>query len=329
MSLKEYGDCLNKTDLININVGLLKPFYLYDELHKIIPKKFKYPDIELDSLIHPFKEHEEMDFLYSHIGIILKNRYIEFGKHKNLFASKTRVDATSIEGIIKQFEKKGRIMPSKYFKFEKEYKFINNKGYSDLTNILLGTECATITDQGLKGFRTFYYKAKIVAKDDILVNNFLKKSQKNDIIIPSSLHELASYKKKLRKKLYESIAWSGNSEGTKHFAAAAFLYTCTDKRFIIDIVSKAGIYTRICKERDSTKIKHTMLQRKNKFIKKIPKKWVFGNWEKFIIYCVEYKRNNNWSLTAPWVDIEKEWIANPKKLDYKEGIETHKLITLP
>ena len=154
-----------------------------------------------------------------------------------------------------------------------------------------------------------WYQAKIRSNDEDIVDKLTLQAQYKAPEQHDQYAQIPNYTDILQQKAYESVAWAGESAGTKRFAAAAFLHSCADKRFTIDIVSKTGIYSRI--EKDMTRkdkeitITHVVPQRANKFRGlQIPSSWEIGQSEKLVLHCIEYTRNKSYSLTEPWVDID-------------------------
>ena len=187
----------------------------------------------------------------------------------------------------------------------------------------MDTDCATVIEYKPTEniYITSHYKARIKDDDKTLVDLLIKKIKSENR--KASMND-SSVRQIVREKIYESIAWPGKTAGTKHFAAASFLYRNPDARFAIDIFSRTGIYTRIQKEPKEITITHVMPQRLDKF-EQIDPAFVIGNNEQFVLYCVRYKRNNNLSVNrqVPWVDVTYEWIADLN--DPSTGIRVNKL----
>jgi hypothetical protein len=307
---EQYRQCLDITHKANIEAGLLEPLRQYERIPQL-----SYPDIPFEKLSPPFGLLGEDLLTVSNICVTLFNQYGP--RHDRLFKTKTAIDAGSISEAV-SVGKQGISLPSDY---NPTWRQVTHDRFPDLKKILMQTDCATIIEpRQNKGYMATNYKSKLFDDDDELVDMVIALCREERVKVDSKNDPV--YRKKVRAKIYESIAWTALAEGTKHFAAASFLYNCTDKRFVIDVHSSSGIYSRIEKDDEIVSITHIMPQRREKFDEKVPDAWLLRDEEDFVLYCVEYSRNNNFSVTSPWVDIEREWIANPKKPSFQEGLPT-------
>jgi hypothetical protein len=318
---QDYDECARLTFDTNIRVGLLKPFHHYEVLNKISPNTFRYPIIDPLRLVHPFRHIPERTYPFSHIGVILHSRYTEKAQG-HLFSSKTRVDITTINQEMDDLREQTCTdsVPSNHFEYHPDARIVGHSDYDDLTDLFLRTDCATITCLGKEGYMTLYYKAKISVNDKKLVANLWNETQKRGISINDSENV---YKTRLRRKMYEFVAWSANSQGTKHFAGTAFLQRCKESKFIIDIFSKCGIYTRIEKTEGKNIITHFSIQRKDSLdgaLNDLSDDWFIKSSEPFVIYGISYQSNDNLSITAPWVTRDGEFIIHPQNHSQRKQV---------
>jgi len=328
MSEEHYKKCLETAQKLNMDLGLLSTLNYYDVLHQHLPNDFSYPDFKFENFQPPFGVLSEIDFTFSHINILLSGEYNP-AAHNRLFNSKRIIDEESMK--VEFERKKDKRITLNTFDYDPEQRQLYHPQHRNLWHVLLSTECATITEIKPEGPKITYYQAKIRSNDEDIVD---KLSQQAQYKAPEQFEEYLTtqnYLDILQQKAYESVAWSGLSAGTKRFAAAAFLHSCPDKKFAIDIASKTGVYTRI--DKDSTRkgqeilITHTIPQRTHKFPEtQIPEEWKIGQSEQFLLHCVQYTRNNTYSLKEPWVDLKAEWIANPQDTNQEKGIKTNKII---
>lgn len=328
-----YQKCLETTNLMNIKMGLLQPLDLYDRIHQAFPDIFQFPDIPLSSLEPPFAILPERKLTHSYIGVILNGPFQP--RHDSLFVAKTPIDVNSINEELTSRKKPRRKVA---FEYKPSYRNVAkdglhdaHTGYSKLLSVLYETDCATVVEfkENERAYIATHFKAKIYDDDENLVDLIIEQCKQNNIRIRSKKNP--AFRNRIRAKAYESVAWRGSSSGTKFFAASSFLYHCTDRKFVIDILSGAGVYTRINKDQSrkgrEILITHMMPQRRSKFTGEIDEDWILGDSEKFVLYCVQYVRNNNFSpkRDVSWVDVIDEWIVNPEKPNREQGIHTNKL----
>jgi hypothetical protein len=291
-----------------------------------LPEEFSFPDFDFQTFTPSFGLLSEIDFTFSHINVILSGPFVP-SVHGPLFNSRKLIDEKSMK--FEFDKKKGNKINSDAFVYQPDQRLVDHPDHPDLWKVILGTECASITEMTDIGAIVSFFNAKIRANDEDVVKRVMQRAERLAPVDHAEYLKTDNYEDCLWDKIYESIAWSSLSAGTKRFAAASFLYACPDDCCTVDIVSKTGIYTRMEKTPslvgDGFTVTHVIPQRRAKFEEIVPDDYKIGDYEEFVLHCIRYRRNGLYSLNSPWVDIVSEWIANPKDLSYETGILTDKL----
>lgn len=323
---ENYMACRERTERLNLELGLIASVLHYDHLHHELPEEFTFPDFLFDTFTPPFGLLSELDFTFSHINVILSGPFVP-SVHGALFNSRKLIDEKSMR--FEFDKKKAKKINSDDYIYHPSQRLVNHLHHPDLWKVLLGTECASITEMTDIGSLVSFYNAKIRANDEDVVKKVMQRAERLSPADHAEYLRTDNHEDRLWEKIYESIAWSGLSGGTKRFAAASFLYACPDDCCTVDIISKTGIYTRMEKTPspigDGFTVTHVIPQRRVKFEETVPKEYEIGESEKFVLHCVRYRRNGSYSLNSSWVDVVAEWIANPQDLSIENGILTDKL----
>lgn len=324
---KNFVDCLEILEKINIERGLGTPFKHYKDIGD------EYPSVDIELLLPPFSEEiREKSSLHDHINIIMYNFDPRFGNilRKQIPTNKitTKKPMKDAKEDLKK-ENELSIPGIKNYEFDLSDRVVTSKNFPILWELLMRKDRASLiypTGEPQK-FGLYQFRSKIdPPKRDAELQKLERLCKKNKILVPrKGTRKYPEFLDKLEKKVYETIAWSEEGGGTKHEAAAQLAILSKFTHMVIDVFSKGGVYSRIDVSRTKPiTTTHVTIQPIEKF-KTLPgDSYKFGEKKSHVIYAVEYQRNDNYSPDSCWVNITGDFFLNPKNPSH-EPIRAHHL----
>jgi hypothetical protein len=276
-------------------------------------------------LLPPFREdiEESQLFMHSHITIAINGTFNS--KFERLLKEAQRVDTSTIDDRLIEKRKADPVMiPGiQVYSFDLSDRNIPSNGpevnsldFSILYEILMMTDGATIV-HWMKRERTFgaySFKATIETPGDTAIRKLLKECDRNlDAVPKKDTPEYEAFKRGLGRKVYEIIAWPHYGRGKKHRAAGRLAVLSPSSYLVVDVLSKAGIYSRIevydkGKEIVTT---HKVVQPASVFDSPPGEEYRIPGHPGHVIFAARYRRNNNYSLDSCWITLTDEFFVNP------------------